>query len=269
MPRSVTIWRLGKWIFPALCLVWSTTARAGYLLSDEKTSTYPKGMLLAQVDDESYDPFSDYSEFDEDSDEEADVYFFKHGRLLTVGMFGGLKGFTDNLALIYSGGAEYGVFLGYFFDLRFALQLGFSTGDYPFTFTTAQNQTTTGNVSFTMIQVNVKYFMNTQNITKGLGDVNPYFIGGIEDVFRTYTISSTTTGGINNATNSTWGIDFGGGVEIPIMKKKAYFGIQGTFHYINFSDANSPVYLYDYATTATLLPTGNHYDILGILGANF
>ena len=246
----------------------SGRAHASYLLDGQESST-PKGILLAQTDEDSYDPFSDYSEFDEDSDEEADVYFFKHGRLMAIGLMAGYKNFTGNLGQIYSGGATYGLFLSYFFDLRFALQLGFQTGDYPFVFTTPAGQTTSGNVSFSHVQLNLKYYLNTQNISKGLADLNPYIIGGLEDVFRTYTIALTTTGGIQNATGSAWGADVGAGVEIPVFRKKAYVGVQGTFHLVNFPDANSPVFLYDYNTNATLVPSGYQYDLLVLLGINF
>ena len=47
----------------------------------------PKSYLLAQTDpEEAYDPFTDYSEFDEASDEEADINFFRNGRFFTVGL---------------------------------------------------------------------------------------------------------------------------------------------------------------------------------------
>ena len=66
--------------------------------------------LIAQTDpDESYDPFTDYSEFDEESDEEADINFFRNGRLVTVGMSAGFSGFTGNRAQIYDPGPDIGV----------------------------------------------------------------------------------------------------------------------------------------------------------------
>ncbi|KAL0630168.1 hypothetical protein Q9L58_010985, partial [Maublancomyces gigas] len=81
----------------------------------------PDGVLLAQADD-AYDPFADYSEFDEAVDEEEDLNFFRNGRLLTLGFIGGYRGFTGTLNKIYSGNMSFGLFLCYFFDLRFALQ---------------------------------------------------------------------------------------------------------------------------------------------------
>jgi len=189
--------------------------------------------------------------------------------LMTIGLVGGYKGFTDNLASIYNSGGTYGIYLAYFFDLRFALQLGFGTGSYNFVFSTPANQQTTGTVSFTSFLVSLKYYLNTQNINQGVADLNPYLIFGIEDVFRTYTIALTTTGGVSNATSSAFGAHVGAGIEIPIMKRKAYFGIQGMYHYLNFADANSAVYLYDFGTNASQVPYGFQYDVLGILGFNF
>ena len=91
-----------------------------------------RSYLLAQVDpDEAYDPFTDYSEFDEESDEEADINFFRNGRFFTIGLAGGTRGFTGNFANAYGGAPTFGIFLSYFFDLRLALSIGFQTGDHP------------------------------------------------------------------------------------------------------------------------------------------
>src|ERR1041385_294119 len=52
--------------------------------------------LVAQHDaDDSYDPFGDYSEFEEASDEEADLNFFRNGRFFTLGFQVGYQRFTD------------------------------------------------------------------------------------------------------------------------------------------------------------------------------
>ncbi|MDZ4082728.1 MAG: hypothetical protein U1E10_07320, partial [Bdellovibrionales bacterium] len=87
------------------------------------------GVLLAQVDD-SYDPFADYSEFEESVEEEEDLNFFRNGRLLTVGFVGGLRGWTQTLGQVYSSNISFGLFICYFFDLRFALQFGFTVSDH-------------------------------------------------------------------------------------------------------------------------------------------
>jgi len=221
------------------------------------------------AEDDALDPFSDYSEFDEASDEEADIHFFRNGRFLTVGFAGGLRGFTDNLASIYTSSGSYGLFLSYFYDLRMALQFGFNTGDYGFRFCTSGGSCNSGNVSFTYLSVNGKYYFNTQNITKGVADLNPYLIGGFSQIYRTYTVSSSVSGTLNNAKDTTWGLDMGAGIEIPMLRKKGFFGAQFTFHYATFADSGSRVLLPDYGQYATAVPSGYHYDLLFIIGVNY
>lgn len=234
-------------------------------LSWANDSLYRPGILLAQADaDDSYDPFSDYSEFDEASDEEADINFFRNGRFFTVGFTGGMRSYTDNMAKIYSSSVTYGLFFAYFFDLRFAIQLGFMTGDSPFEINAPPAGSLSGNVSFTFLQMALKYYFNTQNVTRGLADLNPYFIGGFSQVYRTYTLSNNTS---DLSRDSTIGLDIGAGLEIPMMRKKAYFGIQAMYHMINFKDENSYVLINSAPTNAKV--AGDSFDILGIIGVNF
>lgn len=219
--------------------------------------------LLAQLDaDEAFDPFADYSEFDEASDEEADINFFRNGRFFTVGLAGGFRGFTENFRKTYGSGPTFGLFLAYFFDLKFAFQLGFMTGDHSVNFKTTQTDYS-GNVSFTTLNFDLKYYMNTQNVTKGLADLNPYIIGGLAQFYRTYTISNIE----GYSRDSTMGVDLGAGIEIPIMRKKGFLGLQGTYRYVNFSDENK-----DFVQGTERLENrinGDIYDILAILGMNF
>ena len=118
--------------------------------------------------------------------------------------------------------------MSYFFDLNLALQFGFITGDYDYNLQFTDNGTsyvTNGNVSMTFINFHLKYYLNTQNVTKGLADLNPYIIGGFSQVYRTYTVS----GADGYARDSIAGLDGGAGIEIPMMRRKAFFGIQTNF----------------------------------------
>lgn len=225
-----------------------------------------KHYLIAQTDpDEAYDPFSDYSEFDEDSDEEADVNFFRNGRFLTVGIAGGYRGFTGNFADEYSAAPDFGLFLSYFFDLRLAMMLGFQTGDHSVKFTTNADSYS-GNVSITSINFDLKYYLNTQNVTRGLADLNPYILGGIGQFYRTYTLAKLD----GYSRDSTMGFDIGAGLEIPLMRKKAFLGIQATYHYVTFSDENKSYIANAGGTEKLDKPlSGDLYDVLFILGMNF
>src|ERR1700694_562859 len=71
--------------------------------ADESKKLDIPGFRLAQFDaDDTYDPFADYSEFDEAQEEEADINFFRHGRFVTLGFMGGMRGFTQGLSKIYT-----------------------------------------------------------------------------------------------------------------------------------------------------------------------
>ncbi|WP_413557062.1 outer membrane beta-barrel protein [Bdellovibrio sp. HCB209] len=244
---------------------------AGMLLPSysHAQSSDQKQYLIAQSDpDEAFDPFSDYSEFDEDSDEEADVNFFRNGRFFTVGLAGGYRGFTGNFADQYSAAPSFGLFLSYFFDLRLALNLGFQTGDHAVKFSTIDAggnpvNNYSGTVSMTSINFDLKYYLNTQNVTRGLADLNPYILGGLGQFYRTYTIS-----GIDSySRDSTMGFDVGAGVEIPLMRKKAYLGLQAAYHYVNFSDENKSYVQGSEKLEKNL--SGDLYDFTFILGMNF
>lgn len=249
--------------FMVLTFINLDSAVAGYLLPE--TDPQPSYLLAQAESDDSYDPFSDYSEFDEASDEEADVHFFRNGRFFTVGLAAGMRAFTGQLNTLYSSGATYGVFLSYFFDLRLALQFGFNTGDYSFQLATPGEATLPGNVSMTFIHANLKYYFNTQNVTKGLADLNPYLLGGFSQVYRTVTVQGVDGFGKDAAV----GIDVGLGIEIPLMRRKAFFGIQGTYHYVNFKDESSPMLNPVSGTPSGITPKGDTYDVLGIIGMNF
>ncbi|PIS11341.1 MAG: hypothetical protein COT73_04550 [Bdellovibrio sp. CG10_big_fil_rev_8_21_14_0_10_47_8] len=221
--------------------------------------------LLAQADvDDSYDPFSDYSEFDEASDEEADIDFFRHGRFLSFGFAFGLRGFTDELSRLYSSGPAYGLYLSYFFDMRMAMELGFNTGDHDFQASTS-TESLSGNVSMTFIHLNLKYYFNTQNMKRGLSDINPYVLGGFSQVYRTYTIEGSDVA----SRESTVGMNFGLGVEVPIMRKKAYVGAQAVYHYINFKDENANIVNQTTGVDYGVKPRGDAFDVLALIGLSF
>lgn len=232
------------------------------------SSSPEKHYLIAQTDpDEAYDPFSDYSEFDEDSEEEADVNFFRNGRFLTVGLVGGYRSFTDNMAEIYTGGPIFGVTLTYFFDLRLAMSIGFQTGDHAVGFTASNKAYSySGNVSISSINFDMKHYMNTQNVTRGLADLNPYFLAGFGEFYRTYTLTNYE----GYSRDSTTGFDIGAGVEIPLMRKKAFLGIQGTYNFVTFNDENKSG-IPDGGGTQKLDKkiSGDFFNVLMILGMNF
>lgn len=223
------------------------------------------GVLLAQADD-AYDPFADYSEFDEAVDEEEDLNFFRNGRLLTLGFIGGYRGFTGTLNKIYSGNMSFGLFICYFFDLRFALQFGFLTSDHVLAVTSSNGafKDIRGTVSLTELAANLKYYFNTQNVTRGLADLNPYLIGGFSQIYRTTTVS----GEVGYGKDSAFGFNIGGGIEVPMLRNKLFMGLQGVYQYVMFTDESS-IMLDTNETPTGVSPAGDSFTVLGVLGVNF
>jgi hypothetical protein len=224
------------------------------------------GYRVAQFDaDDTYDPFADYSEFDEAQEEEADINFFRNGRFVTIGFTGGYRGFTGGLGSMYKPATAFGLYLSYFFDLRFALQFSFLTSDHTFSVTSSSSGLkATGNVSITTYGVDLKYYLNTQNVTKGLAKFNPYFIGGFARVDRTTSIADVQGFGKEGA----MAFDLGLGIELPMMRNKMYFGGQVMYQMVNFANENTEVVFANSDRTGKY-PNGDSWTTLGILGINF
>lgn len=221
------------------------------------------GFTLAQSGEEAYDPFADFSEFDNAAEEEADINFFLNGRFFTLGILVGLRGYTQSLATIYSPAVTFGLFISYFFDLRFALQVGYLSSSHNLQILEA-NPTINGNVSFSSFAIDLKYYWNTQNVTRGLAELNPYIVGGFSQNSRTVTVS----GEVAFSKDSAFGFDIGGGLEIPLLRNKMYVGIQATYQLVSFEDENSEV-IDSESNPTGVFPRGDTYNVLAILGANF
>lgn len=246
-------------------LLWTGSAPDAF--GDEKPLMTPAdSTLVAQFDaDEAYDPFADYSEFDEAQEEEADINFFRHGRFVTLGFIGGMRSFTQGLGQLYTPAPSFGLFLSYFFDLRFAMQFSFNTSTHNFHVQSASSgQVANGSVGMTSFGLDFKYYINTQNVTKGLAKFNPYFIGGFARVDRTTSIDGVAGFGKEGA----MGFDLGAGIELPMLRNKMFFGVQGMYQLVNFQDKNTEIVFENHDRTGKY-PNGDTYTILGILGVNF
>lgn len=223
------------------------------------------GIRVAQLDsDDSYDPFADYSEFDEAQDEEADINFFRHGRFVTVGFTGGVRGFTGGLSQMYKQSTAFGAYLSYFFDLRFAVQFSFLTSDHDFKVESPSGKVGRGTISITQFGLDLKYYVNTQNVTKGLAKFNPYIIGGFSRVDRTTNLQDVAGFGKDGAN----GWDIGVGIELPMLRNKMYFGGQVMYQLVSFNNESKEVE-FDGGDKTGKFANGDTYTLLGVLGVNF
>jgi hypothetical protein len=218
----------------------------------------------AEEGDDAYDPFIDYNEYEIEDEEEADVNFFRHGRFLTAGFTIGQRSFTEGMRGIFKDDLEYGLYLSYFFDLRFALQFGYMTGSHAISVKGGATQAT-GTAKINGLSIDLKYYLNTQNVTKGLATLNPYFIGG----FTSFSRESLVDGQPEFSKDSAMGFDVGAGIEIPMMHNKMYFGAQGLYQLVSFPDENSEIILNNGVDHTGKFPSGDFINIMAIMGVNF
>lgn len=233
---------------------------------------------IAQEDvDEAFDPFSDYNEFEQDADEEADINFFRNGRYLTLGFLLGYRGYTDGFSQAYTGAAHYGAQFTYFFDLQIASALTYSISDNNVTFRSYNDITLTnvsntysGSVNIQNIDLSVKYYFNTENVTRGLADLNPYIFVGAGQYIRTYNLDAQ----LEITPDQVIGFKLGTGIEIPLLRHRAYLGIQGTYHLVQFPDENKNGIQENKPGApdpSPISPTlnGDIFDLTLIIGVNF
>lgn len=190
-------------------------------------------MSYAQDDESVYDPFIDYSEFEEAGEEEADINFFRNGRLLTAALAVGQRSFTEGMADVLEKDVSYGFYFSYFFDLRFAMQLSYMVGTHPLEVSGGGN-TVKGEVKMNYVGLDLKYYFNMQNVTKGLASFNPYILGGFSSVNR----ESNRAGQTEFSADRAMAFDAGVGFEFPILRNEMYMGAQALYQMVSFKNEN-------------------------------
>ena len=227
-----------------------------------------KNIYLAQQASDSsdaYDPFTDYSEFQDTTTEEADIYFFKHGRLLSLGMLGGMRMLTQKLGSHTRPSFTVGGFFSFFFDMRFALQFHYTTGIHPFRSLELElddpnRERFVSEMLLSQIGFDIKYYLNTQNITQGLASFNPYFIIGGSSITRRIKFRNE---GTFADTKKIFGFHGGIGIEFPLTLNKVFFGIEAQYQFVKFPTIGLG------SESFNLRSPTHVFKGLGILGINF
>jgi Outer membrane protein beta-barrel domain len=227
--------------------------------------------------DESFDPFADYNEYEQQSEEEEDVNFLRNGRYLTIAFLAGYRSFIGGgFTQAYRGNLAYGAELSYFFNLQLAMGLSYTISDHNVGFSSFTNETFTlvrtnynGSVNMQAIDFHMKYYFNTDNVTKGLADLSPYGVLGTSYNIRAYSLDQTLT----SSPDQVWGFKVGAGIEVPILKHKGYMGFQANYRYVQFPDENKG-YISEGDGANDDFPVrpkldGDIYEILALIGLNF
>jgi hypothetical protein len=182
-------------------------------------------------------PFTEYGEFNEGVEEEADARFFKYGRFFGVSLGLGFQ-FVDGFrgALWQGGFPMFDFKLHYWFDFNVALDLGFFTAQHYFD-TTAQNL---GHVDINMLHVglDIKYYFDTKNLSAPISFANPYILLGAGSFSKTQNSNTQQT----QDNDISMGISGGGGLEFAITPKKTYFTVEAKMHVVTFKDTYTTIY---------------------------
>ena len=215
--------------------------------------------------DEVYDPFADYSEFEENSQEEADINFFRNGRFFNVGLLLGGRMFTGGMAEQAPPTVAPGLTLSFWFNLRLALQFSYINSQHilgPFLQNTAEpnGDQISGTMAVTSLQFDLKYYFNTNNVTRGLADLNPYILVGFSQNYRTF----SEVGQTQIFSDDGAGFDLGVGIEIPVARNEMFIGAQFVYNLVTFGSENAPV-----NDSNDIFLDGDMMNLHLILGFNF
>lgn len=187
-----------------------------------------------EEDDFSSTPFTEYGEFNESADEDADTQYFAHGRFFGASLGLGFQGVQGNRGLVYQGGFPMvDAKLHYWFDFNFALDLNLYFASHNFDDAKSGGQV---EVSFIHVGTDIKYYFDTKNLSAPISFANPYVMAGFGSYTQTKnTVNSTTPG----TPDTGIGMGLGGGLEFVISPKKAYLELEGRYHIVSFEDTFS------------------------------
>ena len=235
---------------------------------------FTKSWLMAQnttqneTEINAYDPFADYSEFENTAEEQENINFFQTGRFLTIGAMGGIKLFTLNMATLYQIGPTYGGYLNYFFDLNFAIQFGLTASTHSIALKTSSGQGFLGAADFISMGVDFKYFLDKNLFNKNFYWLQPYFFLGVFN--SRLTMIATFTDQTGFFEDNGYGLNMGLGLEFQFLKK-IYFGLEYAFKFITLEQEAVPLQLNTGNTkkNTNFRPYGDWMNITLLLGVNF
>jgi opacity protein-like surface antigen len=195
--------------------------------SGEKSKAY-----TPEEDDFSNTPFTEYGEFSESADEEAEAKFMAHGRSHGVSLGLGFEGLTGNRGAVYEGGFPMvDLKLHYWFDFNFAMDLNIYFASHEFDGGTSNGGLT--EVNLIHAGIDIKYYFDTKNLSAPISFANPYLMVG----FGSYTqVKSSFAESSTDKPDTGLGLALGAGLEFAISPKKCYLELEGRYHMVSFAD---------------------------------
>lgn len=185
-------------------------------------------------------PFTEYGQFDDEEDEEAETKFFQYGRFYGVSLGSGMSGALGNRGKLWKGGFPViDIRAHYWFDFQFALDLGFTTVNHYYETTDASGENRV-NVAFQRIGVDFKYYFDTKDLSAPISFTNPHLALGIGSFTKT---EASFFRPAETDADGALGISMGAGVEFVLSPRRSYLQLEGRLHSINFKDTRTDRFL--------------------------
>ena len=215
-----------------------------------------------------YDPFADYSEFENTAEEQENINFFQTGRFLSIGAVGGIQLFTLNMSALYQIGPTYGGYLNYFFVLNFAIQFALIASTHSIALKSESGQAFLGAADFISMGVDFKYFLDKNLFNKNFSWLQPYFFLGV--YHSSVTMVATFTDQAGFFEDKGFGLNMGLGLEFQFLKK-IHFGLQYAFKFVTLEQEAVPLILNigNGKQNTNFRPYGDWMHITMLLGVNF
>ncbi len=174
-------------------------------------------------------PYLDYGDFDTERDEEKEELFYKYGRFFGVGLGLGYQQAMGNRGLLYEPGfPRIDIKVLYWFDFNWSLILGVGFASHDFVYENVANS-----VRLTSFETQLRYSIDTKNLSDALTFASPYFSLGVGAISKTQNTGTQTQAD----SDSTISMNFGAGLEFPIAHKKSYLLLDGRYYTQSFVDS--------------------------------
>ncbi len=191
-----------------------------------------------QPEEEDYTstPFTEYGEFNEETQEAEDMKFYQSARLFAVQLGLGMSGATGNRGRLWEGGFPMIDFRTvYWFTFNFALDLDLTSMKHGYSVPELGGHT---DVSLLVLGANLRYYLDTRDASAPIAFANPFLQLGI----GSYTLTQTTPSENTTDRDTSFGISAGAGLEFAIKPKSTYLSVDARIHSVTFNDTHSTSY---------------------------
>jgi len=200
------------------------------------------------------DPFAPIAQFDPaeiDEEEEVTERFYDYGRLIHISFGGGLAQPVGPFSTFYSTGWMLGTRFTYFLDWDLGITFHTGIGRAGISYLNPNPVTSgivpefTGKATLFELGFGIKYYPNFYDISRSIAWLNPSLLLGLElfvinDEINDQDLEDLKTYNINDPSHRVTApaVFMGLGLDIPILRKVVYVGLEFVFHVTFFPSYN-------------------------------